>query len=169
MGVRSCSLEAGRPSRTIGERDAELRGLRQGPPPPCPGGFDKTPTAFAEFVGADPFRRSVPVKLVRSDFAYAPRALLPESVYLIRAADRPPDRHERCHQHDHQCGDYVAQGNRTEHQRCTQYHDDCTDQPLGCLEWRMPPRMDELFEISQNWYSSLQHGSMMSRRQRRTT
>jgi hypothetical protein len=32
------------------------------------GGFDKTPTAFAEFVWADFFRRSVAVESVRADF-----------------------------------------------------------------------------------------------------
>jgi hypothetical protein len=41
------------------------------------GGFDKTPTAFAEFVWADFFRRSVPVELVRSDFAAAVRMAMP--------------------------------------------------------------------------------------------
>jgi hypothetical protein len=41
------------------------------------GGFDKTPTAFAEFVWADFFRRSVPVELVRSDFASAVRLATP--------------------------------------------------------------------------------------------
>ena len=41
------------------------------------GGFDKTPTAFAEFVWADFFRRSVPVELVRSDFAAAVRLAIP--------------------------------------------------------------------------------------------
>ncbi len=32
------------------------------------GGFDKTPTAFAEFIWADFFRRNVPIETVRSDF-----------------------------------------------------------------------------------------------------
>jgi len=41
------------------------------------GGFDKTPTAFAEFIWADFFRRSVPVELVRSDFAAAVRVVIP--------------------------------------------------------------------------------------------
>jgi hypothetical protein len=38
------------------------------------GGFDKTPTAFAEFIWADFFRRSVPIETVRSDFQTAVRA-----------------------------------------------------------------------------------------------
>jgi hypothetical protein len=37
-------------------------------------GFDKTPTAFAEFVWADFFRRNIPVETVRSDFASAVHA-----------------------------------------------------------------------------------------------
>jgi hypothetical protein len=41
------------------------------------GGYDKTPTAFAEFVWADFFRRAVPVELVRSDFAAAVRLATP--------------------------------------------------------------------------------------------
>jgi hypothetical protein len=41
------------------------------------GGFDKTPTAFAEFVWADFFRRSIPVEDVRADFAAAVRTAMP--------------------------------------------------------------------------------------------
>ncbi|MGO8973049.1 MAG: ParB-like protein [Steroidobacteraceae bacterium] len=41
------------------------------------GGFEKTPTAFAEFIWADYFRRSVPVELVRSDFAAAVQLAIP--------------------------------------------------------------------------------------------
>lgn len=41
------------------------------------GGFDKTPTAFAEFVWADFFRRSVPLELLRSDFAAAVKLAVP--------------------------------------------------------------------------------------------
>jgi len=37
------------------------------------GGFDKTRTAFAEFVWADFFRRSLPIELVRTDVAAAVR------------------------------------------------------------------------------------------------
>lgn len=35
------------------------------------GGYDKTPTAFAEFVWADFFRRSIPVEAVQADFSEA--------------------------------------------------------------------------------------------------
>jgi hypothetical protein len=35
------------------------------------GGFEKTPTAFAEFVWADFFRRSIPVEDVKADFLAA--------------------------------------------------------------------------------------------------
>jgi hypothetical protein len=38
------------------------------------GGFDKTPTAFAEFIWADFFRRNIAVETVRSDFDIAVRA-----------------------------------------------------------------------------------------------
>jgi len=38
------------------------------------GGFDKTPTAFAEFIWADFFRRNIAVETVRSDFQTAVRA-----------------------------------------------------------------------------------------------
>ena len=38
------------------------------------GGFEKTPTAFAEFIWADFFRRNVPVETVRSDFQTAVHA-----------------------------------------------------------------------------------------------
>ena len=38
------------------------------------GGFDKTPTAFAEFVWADFFRRNIAIETVRSDFQTAVRA-----------------------------------------------------------------------------------------------
>ncbi len=41
------------------------------------GGFDKTPTAFAEFVWADFFRRAVPLELVRADFQAAVKAAIP--------------------------------------------------------------------------------------------
>jgi hypothetical protein len=37
-------------------------------------GYDKTPTAFAEFIWADFFRRNIPIETVRSDFATAVRA-----------------------------------------------------------------------------------------------
>lgn len=37
-------------------------------------GYDKTPTAFAEFVWADFFRRNIPVETVHADFATAVRA-----------------------------------------------------------------------------------------------
>ncbi len=40
------------------------------------GGFDKTPTAFAEFIWADFFRRNIAVETVRSDFQTAVRAAL---------------------------------------------------------------------------------------------
>jgi hypothetical protein len=38
------------------------------------GGYDKTPTAFAEFVWADFFRRNIAIETVRSDFQTAVRA-----------------------------------------------------------------------------------------------
>lgn len=38
------------------------------------GGFDKTPTAFAEFIWADFFRRNIAVETVRSDFQMAVQA-----------------------------------------------------------------------------------------------
>lgn len=38
------------------------------------GGFDKTPTAFAEFIWADFFRRNIAVETVREDFQTAVRA-----------------------------------------------------------------------------------------------
>lgn len=37
-------------------------------------GYDKTPTAFAEFIWADFFRRNIPIETVRDDFATAVRA-----------------------------------------------------------------------------------------------
>ena len=37
-------------------------------------GYDKTPTAFAEFIWADFFRRNIPIETVRSDFHTAVRA-----------------------------------------------------------------------------------------------
>lgn len=40
------------------------------------GGFDKTPTAFAEFIWADFFRRNIAVETVRSDFQTAVRAAI---------------------------------------------------------------------------------------------
>jgi len=41
------------------------------------GGYEKTPTAFAEFVWADFFRRSIPIEDVRADFSAAVRAAIP--------------------------------------------------------------------------------------------
>ncbi|MGO9444744.1 MAG: ParB-like protein [Thiobacillaceae bacterium] len=41
------------------------------------GGFDKTPTAFAEFVWADFFRRSVAIEDVKADFQAAVKTALP--------------------------------------------------------------------------------------------
>ena len=41
------------------------------------GGYDKTPTAFAEFVWADFFRRSLAIEDVQADFAAAVKAALP--------------------------------------------------------------------------------------------
>lgn len=38
------------------------------------GGFDKTPTAFAEFIWADFFRRNIAIETVRSDFQTAVQA-----------------------------------------------------------------------------------------------
>jgi hypothetical protein len=38
------------------------------------GGYDKTPTAFAEFIWADFFRRNIAVETVKSDFQTAVRA-----------------------------------------------------------------------------------------------
>jgi hypothetical protein len=38
------------------------------------GGFEKTPTAFAEFVWADFFRRTIPIEDVRGDFGAAVKA-----------------------------------------------------------------------------------------------
>lgn len=38
------------------------------------GGFDKTPTAFAEFIWADFFRRNIAIETVRSDFRTAVQA-----------------------------------------------------------------------------------------------
>ena len=40
------------------------------------GGYDKTPTAFAEFVWADFFRRSIPIEDVKADFHAAVRTAL---------------------------------------------------------------------------------------------
>jgi hypothetical protein len=41
------------------------------------GGYDKTPTAFAEFVWADFFRRSIPIEDVKSNFSAAVQTALP--------------------------------------------------------------------------------------------
>jgi len=41
------------------------------------GGFEKTHTAFAEFVWADFFRRSIPIEDVKADFQAAVRTALP--------------------------------------------------------------------------------------------
>jgi hypothetical protein len=41
------------------------------------GGYDKTPTAFAEFVWADFFRRSIPVEDVKADFEVAVKIAIP--------------------------------------------------------------------------------------------
>jgi hypothetical protein len=41
------------------------------------GGYDKTPTAFAEFIWADFFRRNVPVEDVEADFAAAVQLAVP--------------------------------------------------------------------------------------------
>ncbi len=41
------------------------------------GGYDKTPTAFAEFVWADFFRRTVPTETVHADFKSAVHAAVP--------------------------------------------------------------------------------------------
>lgn len=41
------------------------------------GGYDKTPTAFAEFVWADFFRRSIPIEDLLADFQAAVHAALP--------------------------------------------------------------------------------------------
>jgi hypothetical protein len=41
------------------------------------GGYDKTPTAFAEFVWADFFRRSIPVELVHGNFHAAVQSGVP--------------------------------------------------------------------------------------------
>lgn len=41
------------------------------------GGYDKTPTAFAEFVWADFFRRSIPVEDLKADFEAAVKTALP--------------------------------------------------------------------------------------------
>jgi hypothetical protein len=41
------------------------------------GGFDMTPTAFAEFIWADFFRRSIPMEVVKADFQAAFRTALP--------------------------------------------------------------------------------------------
>ncbi|MGH8211320.1 MAG: ParB-like protein [Steroidobacteraceae bacterium] len=38
------------------------------------GGYDKTPTAFAEFIWADFFRRNIPIETVHADFPTAVRA-----------------------------------------------------------------------------------------------
>src|SRR6202008_1371146 len=38
------------------------------------GGYDKTPTAFAEFVWADFFRRNIAIETVRADFQTSVRA-----------------------------------------------------------------------------------------------
>jgi hypothetical protein len=41
------------------------------------GGFDKTPTAFAEFIWADFFRRNIPIEDVQADFKAAVETALP--------------------------------------------------------------------------------------------
>jgi hypothetical protein len=41
------------------------------------GGYEKTPTAFAEFVWADFFRRSIPIEDLKTDFQAAVRNALP--------------------------------------------------------------------------------------------
>jgi hypothetical protein len=41
------------------------------------GGYEKTPTAFAEFIWADFFRRNIPIEAVHADFQAAVRAALP--------------------------------------------------------------------------------------------
>ncbi len=41
------------------------------------GGYDKTPTAFAEFVWADFFRRSIPIEDLKTDFQAAVKTALP--------------------------------------------------------------------------------------------
>lgn len=41
------------------------------------GGYDKTPTAFAEFVWADFFRRAIPIEDLQADFQAAVRSALP--------------------------------------------------------------------------------------------
>ena len=44
------------------------------------GGYDKTPTAFAEFVWADFFRRNIPFEDVQADFSAAVKAAMPLAV-----------------------------------------------------------------------------------------
>jgi hypothetical protein len=41
------------------------------------GGYEKTPTAFAEFVWADFFRRSIPIEDVTADFSAAVKTAIP--------------------------------------------------------------------------------------------
>ena len=41
------------------------------------GGYDKTPTAFAEFIWADFFRRNVPIEDLLSDFKAAVQVAVP--------------------------------------------------------------------------------------------
>jgi len=41
------------------------------------GGYEKTPTAFAEFVWADFFRRSIAIEDLKADFQAAVRTALP--------------------------------------------------------------------------------------------
>jgi hypothetical protein len=41
------------------------------------GGFDKTPTAFAEFVWADFFRRNIPIEDLQADFTAAVKTAMP--------------------------------------------------------------------------------------------
>ena len=60
------------------------------------GGFDKTPTAFAEFVWADFFRRAIAIEDLRDDFEAAVKAALPlasseraRGLPGFRAAARP--------------------------------------------------------------------------------
>ncbi len=55
------------------------------------GGYDKTPTAFAEFVWADFFRRNVAVELVRADFHAAVSIAIP--LAKGRRAKRLPGYH----------------------------------------------------------------------------
>ena len=51
-------------------------------------------------------------------------------------------------QDDRESGDNVARGDRNENQGSTQNQDDHAHQPPGRIEWRLPPRMDRLLEVS---------------------